>query len=125
MLNNKYYVGFEGYPQITLTDGNKENLLEIWIGYFETILDCMLEQGMEANGILPEYVALEGWYEDELWEIKDINATLNLFLKIDTQLLATDVSPEIARLLPEVIEEIVTFLKGIEEIKGKAYVLYS
>lgn len=50
VINRKYYSGFEGEPELVLVNG--ENKLIIWIGYFEAILDALLETNVEKKGIL-------------------------------------------------------------------------
>lgn len=52
MINTKFYDGFEGEPELVLTDG--ENKLIIWYGYFETVLDSLLDNNLEKRGIIKE-----------------------------------------------------------------------
>jgi len=69
MIDNKFYEGFEGEAELSfIADGNK---LIIWNGYFDTILDHLLDCNLEKKGILKEYFHHEGWYDDSPWLIKD------------------------------------------------------
>lgn len=71
MINNKLFDGYEGEAELTFTAN--ENKLIIWNGYFETILDNLLDCEVEKRGIITEYFAHEGWYDDSPWLIEDVN----------------------------------------------------
>ncbi|WP_375152356.1 hypothetical protein [Enterococcus mundtii] len=48
MIDNKFYEGFEGEAELSfIADGNK---LIIWNGYFDTILDNLLDCNLEKRG---------------------------------------------------------------------------
>ena len=122
MINDKYYAGFEGEVQISFSYG-KDNTLEIWQGYFETLLECMFDQGMEASGILHEWQVREGWYDDSPWEIPDLKKTIEQFSMFNPKELKTDVSHSIAQELPGIANAIIMFLKEAMASNEKAYIL--
>ncbi|PJN57723.1 hypothetical protein PAEAM_39360 [Paenibacillus sp. GM1FR] len=70
-----YYVGFEGYSiiQIVFESFTEKNVLKMWNGYFETLLDLMCHYESADNGTLKESYAHEGWYEGSPWEIQDLD----------------------------------------------------
>ncbi|MCY7816190.1 hypothetical protein [Bacillus haynesii] len=85
MINTKFYDGFEGEPELVLTDG--ENKLIIWYGYFETVLDSLLDNNLEKRGIIKEYFNHEGWYDDSPWVIQDLRLTIAQMKSFDIHFL--------------------------------------
>lgn len=108
MLNRKYYEGFEGEPELVLID-SEENKLIIWIGYFEAILDALLESNLEKEGIIKEYFYHEGWYDDSPWAIKDIHLTIKQLKSFD--LSKVQQSKTIKNVLPGLVQDIIQFLE--------------
>ncbi|WP_244310632.1 hypothetical protein [Paenibacillus ottowii] len=43
-INDTYYAGFEGEPEIRViyTNSDESYVLKIWNGYFEILLDCLI-----------------------------------------------------------------------------------
>lgn len=108
MLNRKYYEGFEGEPELILV--NEENKLIIWNGFFEAILDALLETNLEKEGIIKEYFYHEGWYDDSPWVIKDVQLTIKQLKSFD--LSKVHQSDNIKNVLPELVQEIIHFLEN-------------
>ena len=123
MINNKYYAGFEGEAQISISY-SLDNALVLWQGYFETLLECMFDQGIEANGVLLVWQVREGWYDDSPWEIPDIKEAIRQFSMFDAKKLKDDVSYLIAQKLPEIASEIVKLLTEALALNEKVYILY-
>ncbi|MDP4097330.1 hypothetical protein OIN60_11170 [Paenibacillus sp. P96] len=130
MINNSYYVGFEGEPQLIFM---YENLnvryeLQLWNGYFETLLDCLIEQANDRSGILHEYCAYEGWYEESPWEIKNIKQAIQLFKSFDPNKLTEEdgvkASKNIKSILPTLTSDIITFLEQANDIGNKVFIVY-
>lgn len=48
MIDNRFYEGFEGESELSFVSAN--NKLIIWNGYFETILDHLLDCNVEKRG---------------------------------------------------------------------------
>ncbi|MCF7618519.1 hypothetical protein [Bacillus sonorensis] len=116
MINTKFYDGFEGEPELILSDG--ENKLIIWNGYFETILDSLLDKNIEKEGIIKEYFNHEGWYDDSPWVIQDLDLTIDQMKSFDINTL--DVSEDMKNVLPDIVKEIIQFL---ENAKNKTVVI--
>lgn len=108
LLNKKYYEGFEGESELVLV--NEENKLIIWNGYFEAILDALLETNLEKEGIIKEYFYHEGWYDDSPWSIKDIKLTIKQLESFD--LSKVHQSDNIKNVLPDLVQEIIQFLEN-------------
>ncbi|MEC2077034.1 hypothetical protein [Metabacillus fastidiosus] len=107
MLNSKYYKGFEGEPALVLDNG--ENKLIIWNGYFESILESLLETNLEKEGIIKEYFYHEGWYDDSPWALKDIQLTIKQLKNFDLSKVYQ--SDNIKNVLPDLVQEIIQFLE--------------
>lgn len=108
LLNRKYYEGFEGEPELVLV--NEENKFIIWNGYFEAILDALLEINLEKEGIIKEYFNHEGWYDESPWAIKDIQLTIEQLKSFD--LSKVKQSDNIKNVLPDLVQEIIQFLEN-------------
>ncbi|MEC1560399.1 hypothetical protein [Bacillus haynesii] len=116
MINTKFYDGFEGEPELVLTDG--ENKLIIWYGYFETVLDSLLDNNLEKRGIIKDYFNHEGWHDDSPWVIQDLRLTIAQMKSFDINTL--DVSEDMKSVLADLINEIIHFL---ENAKNKTVVI--
>lgn len=108
LLNKKYYEGFEGESELVLV--NEENKLIIWNGYFEAILEALLETNLEKEGIIKEYFYHEGWYDDSPWAIKDLQLTIKQLENFDLN--KVHQSDNIKNVLPDLVQEIIQFLKN-------------
>ncbi|WP_239257265.1 hypothetical protein [Listeria ilorinensis] len=107
MINSKFYEGFEGEAEVSFV--SNDNKLVIWNGYFETILDNLLDSNVDKSGMLEAYLNLEGWYEDSPWLIVDVP------LAVD-QLNCFDVSKVRQTSLKDNLEEVVrTIISFLEE----------
>lgn len=127
-MNNKHYIGFEGEPEITFANGDKDNYLStltIWNGYFETILDCMLDSKQEVVGILNDYCLHEGWYDESSWLIEDvdllINQMKNVFIYLNSKY---DSLNDLRKSLPVVVSDIIQFLEESLHKHERVYLLY-
>ncbi|MFN2746772.1 MULTISPECIES: hypothetical protein [Bacillus] len=116
MLHTKFYDGFEGEPEIVLSDG--ENKVVIWNGYFETLLNSLLDTNIKKEGIIKEYFYQEGWYNDSPWVIEDVQLTINQMKSFDVSKL--DTSDGFKKELVELVKETIQFL---ENAKNKTVVI--
>ncbi|ARW14803.1 hypothetical protein [Lactiplantibacillus plantarum] len=106
MTDSRFYEGFEGEAELTFVADN--NKLVIWNGYFETILDNLLDCNVEKEGIVKKYFNHEGWYDNSPWLIKDNSLTINQLKRFNinkiNQALIKDE-------LEEVVQTIISFLE--------------
>ncbi|KQO01104.1 hypothetical protein [Paenibacillus sp. Leaf72] len=129
LINDSYYIGFEGEPEIVFMYesliGRHE--LRLWNGYFETFLDCLLEQVPVQNVILHEYYIHEGWYDESPWEIQDVEGALQLFKSFAVRELKEDenrASENITAMLPLLSVDIITFLEQANESGSRVFIIY-
>ncbi|MCE5170381.1 hypothetical protein LQV63_13780 [Paenibacillus profundus] len=130
VINDSYYVGFEGEPELVFMYENITERLElrVWNGYFETLLNFMIEQQVPIqNGILHEYYIHEGWYEESPWEIKNIKEAIQLFRSFDVIRLTEDgikASENIVSMLPALTSDIITFLEQANDSGDRVFIIY-
>lgn len=127
IVNDSYFAGFEGEPEIAFIyeKFNERQVLKIWTGYFDTMLDLMCHYEAYNDGILHEYYVHEGWYEKSPWELTDLDATIQLFKSFNlksVEVKEVEASPNIVSILPEVAREITQFL---EQAKSNGSNIYS
>ena len=128
--DSEFYEGFEGEGEIDLIykkEGKEIKRLEIWYGYFSKLLNKMIQNEMEIEGLLYEHSIHAGWYEDEEpWEIMDVNQAITQFKNYKEKKLTenkremSEIWPEI----PKVLERILEFLEEAKENNGKVYIDY-
>ncbi|MEE9753842.1 hypothetical protein VL763_08520 [Listeria seeligeri] len=117
MIDNRFYEGFEGEAELSfVTDDDK---LVIWNGYFETILDNLLDCNIEKNGVIKEYFNHEGWYDDSPWLIEDNYLTINQLECFDINKISQTLMKD---KLEEVVKKIISFLKN--NCLNKIYIEY-
>lgn len=74
-LNEKFYVGFEGEPQITFCLLENNIIIEklcIWDGYFNEIMKMIQPNKEGWIGLAYYYHLYIGWYEENEWFIPNI-----------------------------------------------------
>lgn len=106
--NTTYYEGFEGEPELALAYGEEKFIM--WIGYFEAILDALLQSNLPQEGILKEYFYHEGWYDDSPWEIPDTIAMIEQLKEFNIEMV--NQSEPIKKILPDIVEELIQFLES-------------
>ncbi|EJE7380612.1 hypothetical protein NPK99_003017, partial [Listeria monocytogenes] len=106
-INSRLYEGFEGEAELSFVAG--DNKLVIWNGYFETILDNLLDCNVEREGVLKEYFNQEGWYDDSPWMIEDNSLTIIQLKCFDiNKINQTSMKDD----LEEVVKTIISFLEN-------------
>ncbi|WP_340018801.1 hypothetical protein NSQ20_31210 [Paenibacillus sp. FSL K6-1122] len=115
-VNDFYYVGYEGQPEILIVFENsaEKNILKMWNGYFETLLDLMCHYEPTDIGILQEYYAHKGWFEESPWEIQDLDSAIHLFKSFNVSKVIGEQIENVKNIvptLPEVAHQITTFLE--------------
>ncbi len=89
---NKYYKGFEGEPEIQFIcyDDVQKLILRMWVGYFDNIMNAIKPESLGWTGLAYFYHMHEGWYDNSPWEIPDIQATIEQFKNINSDLFDND-----------------------------------
>ncbi|AOR23490.1 hypothetical protein [Clostridium taeniosporum] len=77
MINNKYYDGLEGEPEVVIyfKEKDKEGF-RIWIGYFEYLLGASISGEVKIGGILESYINQDGWYDESEWRIEELQQAI-------------------------------------------------
>lgn len=128
-VNDTYYAGFEGEPEIRLIykDSDESYILKIWNGYFDTLLDCLVQIESAQSNILSEYYAHEGWYEESPWEVKNIRENLQLFTSFDINNLTEEEAKSLTNILPVIPDlknDIIILLERAVNGNGNVYIEY-
>lgn len=110
-INKKYYLGFEGEPEIILTviqQNDKKSGISLWSGYFNNIMQ-QIEPVEGRWTALAYYYNLDiGWYDESPWFVDNILDAYEQFKGIDKYKLDTAEQ--------EILEQILElFKKSIEE----------
>lgn len=83
-----FYKGYEGENEIRFIKGcdNDAQVLSIWDGYFNDIMEQFepTEKGWE--GLAYYYHLNIGWYENSPWEIPNLESALQQFQSIKSML---------------------------------------
>ena len=80
----KYYKGYEGEPEIQFIKGSTEGartILSIWGGFFDDIMSQLKPTSSGWKGLAYYYNLAIGW-EDDTWEIPNIQSALVEFQSI-------------------------------------------
>jgi len=110
-INDKYYKGYEGEPEIQFIEElgmNEKKIISIWSGYFDDVMSIVKPTDVGWEGIALYYHLSTGWYEASPWQLIDIEGTLEQFQQLDEKMLAFEKSEyllqEICDLLQEAID---------------------
>jgi len=110
-INDKYYKGYEGEPEIQFIEElgmNEKKIISIWSGYFDDVMSIVKPTDVGWEGIALHYHLSTGWYEASPWQLIDIEGTLEQFQQLDEKMLAFEKSEyllqEICDLLQEAID---------------------
>lgn len=86
IIDDKYYKGFEGEPEIQFIKLLKEDerqILSIWSGYFDEIMEKIEPTTNGWDGLAYYYQLQEGWYEESPWTIDNIDYAIRQFNEIN------------------------------------------
>lgn len=108
VINRRYYDGFEGEPEIQFicSKGSDSEVLVIWEGYFDQIMELVRPEESGWTG-LAYYYHMDLEWNDGPWEIEDLHMALLQFKSIDNQKLRSR-AKEILVLLCDILEEAIS-----------------
>lgn len=106
MVNDKYYVGFEGEPEIQFIckKAKEDDVIIIWEGYFDEIMRSMTPEEKGWTGLAYYYNMDLGWYEESPWIINDLYMALQQFNMINCEVLSSEAC-EILKLICNMLKE--------------------
>lgn len=86
-VNNKYYSGFEGEPEIQIICKKRTGTFKwiIWEGYFDEIMKNVIPEENGWTGLSYYYNLCVGWDEEKPWKIDDLKLTLNQLSAVKCQ----------------------------------------
>ena len=107
-VNDKYYIGYEGYPEIQFmsTDESVTDKLIIWEGFFDEIMSKIQPSDQGWTGLAYHYHMCTGWNENSPWEVDNPRKVLEQLEEIDKQGLdkeTVQVLEEICRLFSDAL----------------------
>jgi len=84
-----FYTGYEIDRELVFTERNTENIvlfkIDLWYGYFDSIMRLIsVTKKLDENGIYYSWQSIRGFYDDELWECKNVDEFLKQLLDINT-----------------------------------------
>ena len=123
-----YYSGFEGEPEILISQKNKDGkaiaLLRIWVAYFDKIISLIPPNGNGCwEGISLHYHSVTGFY-DTSWECQDIILFRQQLESIDEELLKKGDAESIEKVSFEVLSILKSMLKDTIDSDGKIMIEY-
>lgn len=78
-LVDKYYVGYEGEPEIQIIRKPIQGdtfVLRIWSGFFDDIMNSIEPEEKGWSSLAYYYNLYIGWYEESPWLLEDIDAAI-------------------------------------------------
>ena len=119
-VNEKYYDGFEGEPEITFCLMENDIIIEkvgIWDGYFNEIMKLVRPEKEGWTGLAYFYHLYTGWYEEDNWLVPNISEAYRQLVNIDSNELVN-------REEKEVLILVLNLFKHALDNNGRIYILY-
>lgn len=104
-INQKYYKGFEGEPEIHFicNKGIDNDVIIIWEGYFDQIMRLLQPEENGWTGLAYYYNMYLGWYEEDSWAMENIDIVINQLKKIKYEDLSNETS-EVLRMIIDMLK---------------------
>lgn len=118
-INNKYYLGFDGEPEIIITvvqQNNEISGLSLWSGYFNNIMQQISPVEGKWTALAYYYNLNIGWYDESPWLVENIKDAYEQFKGIDKY--------NLEELEEEIFEEILELFKKSIEEDNNVYISY-
>lgn len=109
-INEKFYDGFEGEPEIFFCLMEKHVVIEkigIWDGYFNEIMETVRPEKEGWTGLAYFYHLYTGWYEEGNWLLPDVSAAYRQFENIDVDQLKNRETKEVLALVTDLLKRAV------------------
>lgn len=119
-INEKYYDGFEGEPEITFCLKEKGVIVEkigVWDGYFNEIMKVIRPEEGGWTGLAYYYQLYAGWYEQDNWLIPNISEVYKQMASINPDELMNAEEKEVLILITDL-------LKRAIDNSGEVYIVY-
>ncbi len=107
-IDEKYYDGFEGDPEMIFTlvksNGQKEEF-GIWEGYFSTIIKKVKPKEIGWTGLAYYYHLYTGWYEESPWIVNNLVESYEQLKEIDIESFVYDKEKEVLEIIIYLFEK--------------------
>lgn len=128
MINTKYFNGFESEPDIMIyyVHSNIEYAIQIWQGYFEILLEGCYKENFKDDGLLLSYVTVTGFYDEEVFKIKNLKTVLNELNNFN--IYNIEHFYELNDLVKKVINlknELISFFKSAQKLNEDVFIKYN
>lgn len=116
-INSDFYKGFEGENEIRFIKvcTNETEVLSIWDGYFNDIMEQFKPSEGGWEGLSYYYHLNTGWYDASPWEIPDPQNALEQFQNVGKASLRFERSQD-------VLNAICNFISNAITIETKVYI---
>ncbi|MBD7912075.1 dihydroorotate dehydrogenase (quinone) [Clostridium cibarium] len=119
-IDEKYYIGFEGEPEIIFSllksNGEKEEF-GIWDGYFSTIIEKVEPNENGWTGLAYYYHLDIGWFEESPWLVENLIESYEQLKEINIESFEYDEDKDVLRKI------IIMFKEAIDNDE-KVYISY-
>lgn len=115
ILMSKHYDGYEGEPEIQfikISSGSERTILSIWVGFFDDIMCQFKPVNSEWKGLAHYYHLAIGW-EDDIWEIPDVQLALNEFYSIKSSRFQF---PETSKVLSSICDLLMSAINNNQKV---------
>lgn len=118
-IDEKYYIGFEGEPEITFSiikENNIKRQFGMWGGYFDNIMKQIKPKEGRWTALAYYYQLGIGWYDESPWLIQNLEESYEQLIEIEVAKLENEEK--------EIIKIILSMLKYAIDNNCKAFILY-
>ncbi|WP_207640931.1 hypothetical protein [Clostridium lundense] len=118
-IDEKYYIGFEGEPEITFSiikENNIKRQFGMWSGYFDNIMKQIKPKEGRWTALAYYYQLGIGWYDESPWLIQNLEESYEQLMEIEVAKLENEEK--------EIIKIILSMLKDAIDNNCEAFILY-
>lgn len=119
MVNDTYYKGFEGEPEIQLIYNQQDKTtytMRMWEGYFNNIMYAIEAEKKGWTELAYYFNMQEGWYEESPWKVPNINQVIEQLGKIDKK--------QLDETTIQILEDMIRIFISAEETNNEVYIAY-
>lgn len=119
-IDEKYYLGFEGEPEIIFTvvqKNNEKREIGMWEGYFDKIIKQIEPKDGKWVALAYYYHLDIGWYEESPWVIENLPEVYDQLGEINKENLECIEQRE-------VLDIILSMLRGAIDNNDKVFISY-
>lgn len=118
-IDERYYVGFEGEPEITFSiieENNTKREFGMWCGYFDNIMKQIQPKEGKWTALAYYYNLEIGWYDESPWLIENLEESHEQLIEIEMDKLENEEK--------EILKIILSMLRDAIDNNYKAFISY-